>query len=279
MGMGHGNYIFRSPDGEEVFQEMKRAHFTAYTEFGIPGMSPIEVLKKIIPEKDLFPPKPKTAWEDHHAFGAWMGDTWLCPEILEDYFGKASTLEELMKQSQLLQCEGYKAIFEEARRQKPYCAMALNWCYDEPWPAAVNNSLIVYPAVCKPAYFAVKNSCRPFLASASLSKFRWHEGEEFFAELWLLNDSYEKKDARTVTMKIVAGDKILDLLTWHPGEIRDNTNIAGPTGRLKLPHLEQSQFKLVVEVEGQPEYNSEYILIYVPAYSGSPEKTPIMNAN
>ena len=279
MGMGHGNYVFRSPDGEEVFQEMKRAHYTAYTEFGIPGMSPIEVLKQIIPENDLFPPKPKTAWEDHHAFGAWMGNTWLCPEILEDYFGKASDLEELVKQSQLLQCEGYKAIFEEARRQKPYCAMALNWCYNEPWPAAVNNSLVVYPAVCKPAYYAVKNSCRPFLASACLSKFRWNEGEEFFADLWLLNDGYEPKDIRTVTMKLVAGDQTFDLLTWHPGNIKDNTNKAGPTCRLKLPHLNQTQFRLVVEVEGHPEYNSDYTLIFIPKYSVNNDKTPVMNAN
>ena len=279
MGMGHGNYIFRSPQGEEVFHEMKRSHFTAYTEFGMPGMSPIEVLKKIIPEKDLFPPRPKTAWETHHAFGAWMGNTWLCPEILEDYFGKATTLEELMEQSQLMQCEGYKAIFEEARRQKPYCAMALNWCYDEPWPAAVNNSLVVYPAICKPAYFAVKNSCRPFLASAELSKFRWHESEEFFAELWLLNDSYLTKNVETVTMKLVSGDTTFDLLTWHPGKIKDNTNTAGPTGRLKLPNLKGSQFKLIVEVEGHPEYNSEYTLIYVPSDSEKYGKTPVMNAN
>jgi len=279
MGMGHGNYVFRSPDGEEVFQEMKRAHFTAYTEFGIPGMSPIEVLKKIIPDKDLFTPKPKTAWEDHHAFGAWMGNTWLCPEILEDYFGKASSLEELMQQSQLLQCEGYKAIFEEARRQKPYCAMALNWCYDEPWPAAVNNSLIVYPAICKPAYYAVKNSCRPFLASASLSKFRWHEGEEFFAELWLLNDSYVQKEIQTVNLKIVSGNQSFDLVTWHPSTVNENTNQAGPTGRIKLPHFDERQFKVVVEVEGHPEYNSEYTLIYVPSYSKSSGKTAVMNAN
>ena len=279
MGMAHGNYIFKTPQGEEVFQEMKRAHYTAYTEFGMPGMSPVEVLKQIIPEKDLFPPKPKTAWETHHAFGAWMGSTWLCPEILEDYFGKASSLEELMLQSQLMQSEGYKAIFEEARRQKPYCAMALNWCYDEPWPAAVNNSLVVYPAICKPAYFAVKNSCRPFLASASISKFRWKEGEDFFAGLWLLNDSFEQKSVQTVTMKIVSGDDTFDLLTWHPGKIKDNTNIAGPTGRLKLPHLEQRQFKLIVEVEGHPEYNSDYTLVYVPDSHLEKEKTPVLNAN
>lgn len=48
---------------------------------------------------------------------------------MEHYFGPVRTLEELVERGQLLQCEGYKFIFEEARRQKPVCSMALNWCY------------------------------------------------------------------------------------------------------------------------------------------------------
>jgi len=277
MGMGHGFYGFRTPEGKEVFQIINNTNFTAYTEFGIPGISPIEVLKEIIPQKDLFPPKPNTVWQDHHAFGAWQGDTWLCQNVLEDYFGKTGTLEELIEQSQLLQSEGYKAIFEEARRQKPYCAMALNWCYNEPWPSAANNSLIVYPAVCKPAYYAVKSACRPFCASAKLSKFRWKEGEEFFAEVWILNDSFREYNIGTVKMKLQTDKSTIELLLWNPPIVQDNANIAGPTGRFKLPHLESNRFKLLVEVEGHPEYNSEYTLLFEPAPAREQKETPVLN--
>lgn len=265
-GMGHGYYVFRTPEGKEVFQIMNNSRFTAYTEFGVPGVSPIEVLKDIIPQKDLFPPKPNTAWQDHHAFASWQEDTWLCADILEDYFGKATTLEELIGQSQLLQGEGYKAIFEEARRQKPYCAMALNWCYNEPWPCAANNSLVVYPAICKPAYYAVKNACRPLCASARLSKFRWREGEEFFAEAWILNDSYQLTgNIGKVKMILQTDDTSIEILSWIPPALQCNTNIEGPTGRIKLPRLNSRFFKLLIAVEDHPEYNAEYTLLFEPA--------------
>ena len=45
-GMGHGHYVFRDFDtGEEVFARMKRSHFTAYTEFGMPAPASVDILK------------------------------------------------------------------------------------------------------------------------------------------------------------------------------------------------------------------------------------------
>jgi len=132
----------------------------------------IEVLKTIIPEEVWFPPKPGTAWETHHGFGAWQRNSWLELPTLEKYFGKPESVEDLVEQSQLLQTVGYKVIFETARQQKPYCSMAINWCYNEPWPTAVNNSLIGYVNKVKPAYHGVAASCRPVLASAAFEMFQ-----------------------------------------------------------------------------------------------------------
>ena len=88
MGVGHGHYVFRDwQSGEEVFQEMTRSRFTAYTEFGMPAPASVEILKTIIPVNELWPPKPGTSWESHHAYKAWVGNTWLCQDIIEDYFG------------------------------------------------------------------------------------------------------------------------------------------------------------------------------------------------
>lgn len=241
---------------------MNQSHNTAYTEFGIPGISSRQVLEEIIPADELWPPRPNSAWEEHHAYGAWHGQTWLCEDILEKYFGKPKSLDELIEQSQLLQCEGYKAIFEEARRQKPYCAMALNWCYNEPWPSAANNSLLVYPAVPKPAYYAVGQSCRPVCSSARLSKLVWQEEECFFAEIWMLNDKFEDMDDRKVIVHLDTGNERIVILKWHTGLIKNNTNLAGPTARYKLPHMSGDRFKLILEVENYPEYNSEYTLLY-----------------
>ena len=106
-----------------------------------------------------------------------------------------------------MQGEGYKCIYEEARRQKPYCSMAANWCFNEPWPTAANNSLISYPNIPKPGFYEVKNACRPVLASARLPKFRWRAGEIFNAEIWMLNDLPADVKAGKVTVKIQAAER------------------------------------------------------------------------
>jgi beta-mannosidase len=279
MGMSHGNYIFRYQDnGREVFQQMPRSVATAYTEFGMPGAASVELLKKIIPEKELFPPQRGTSWESHHAFGAWVGDTWLMKELLASYFGEALTLEELVAQSQWLQTEGYKCIFEEGRRQKPICSMTLNWCYNEPWITAANNSLISYPDIPKPAFYGVADACRPFLASARIPKFSWRGGEMFSCDIFILNDLYENIPSGVVTVKLKAAGQEVKLLSWEfkaPGE---NRNLQGPTVRGILPFWNTDRMELVLEVEGKPEYSSRYLLQYKQGFKPrSRTGTPRMN--
>lgn len=263
VGMGHGHYVFRDWNTKkEVFQWMRESKFTAYTEFGMPSPSSVDVLKTIIPSGELWPPKRGTSWQSHHAFKAWVDNTWLMPEMLTDYFGEAKSLEEMVENGQLVQSEGYKCIFEEARRQKPYCSMALNWCFNEPWPTAANNSLINWPNKPKPAFYAVKNACRPFLLSASLRKFKYTEGEEFLADIWVLNDLPHTSEKGKVSIKISTGKEEIKLLDWQFDSLSENTNLAGPTVRLILPSWETDRFKLLLEVENHTEFNSEYAFLY-----------------
>jgi len=187
---------------------------TAYTEFGVPGAANVEVLKSFIPADELFPPKLNTAWESHHAMGAWQKDSWLEMPTLGKYFGKIETLEKLVAYSQLLQCEGLKFIYEEARRQKPYCSMALNWCYQEPWPSAANNSLINWPNEIKPAYYHVAKACRPILASARIPKFEWSTGELFTCDVFMLNDTYSSMGELKIEVFLQYDDQEKLLLTW-----------------------------------------------------------------
>ncbi len=262
MGMGHGYYRFRYPDGRDVFQAMPREGFTAYTEFGVPSPSDAEYLKNFIPEEELFPPRPGTSWEEHHAFNAWESPDWLALDVIEHYFGKTDSLELLVERGQWIQAEGLRFIFEEARRQKPVCSMALNWCYNEPWPTAANNSIISWRTRPKPAYYTVKAACRPVLASARIAKFVWEEGELFSAELWILNDSPECVPAGRVKAILRMGEKEILLLEWDYPEIAANTNLPGPVVRCYLPHGETDRIKLVLRVDGHPEMDSEYILPY-----------------
>lgn len=265
-GMCHGNYLFRDGD-REVYQWMPEASATAYTEFGVPGISPREVLEAIIPEDELFPASPTAAWTAHHAFGAWDGnlETWLGPATIRHYFGEPASLDELIEDSSTLQGEGYKAIYEEARRQKPNCSMALCWVFNEPWPTAANNSIVCYPAVPKGSFPMVAAACRPLCASARFPKYMWKGGETLSFDLWLLNDSYRNAgDTYRLSAVLVAPDGTeTGLLSWDTASLSDNENQSGPTVRVKLPEWpDADRFSVKVQVSGHPEMDSEYTLAY-----------------
>ena len=269
-GMAHGGYLFRYDDGRDVFQVFSGLHFTAYSEFGIPCITPIKQLEKIIPKEELFPIKETKSWVHHHGFNAWGKPRWICLNIIKKYFGEPHSLEEIVKYSGIMQEVGYKVIFEEARRQWPYCSMALNWCFNEPWITAANNSVVAYPLIKKPGYFGIKDALRPFLASARIPKFDWKDGENFTAELWYLNETVETvSDIITVSIKI--GKEIINVLEWNTGKVNGLNNKLGPSINFKLPRIQGTNlFELILETKNN--VGSTYTLAYsiseisVPSY-------------
>ncbi len=280
-GVAHGHYVFRdSLTGEEAWAQFQKSRYTAYCEFGMPAPAPVDVLRKIIPERELFPPRTGGAWEAHHAFGAWVKSSHLYTDVLEHYFGPAKTLEELVERGQLLQSEGYKGLYEEARRQKPVASMALCWCLNEPWPTAANLSLISWPAQPKPALAAVAAACRPLLASARIRKFEWLEGEIFDPELWWLHDAPTEIAPGPIEARIeTENGLVFSLLTWDGGPLGANTNLAGPKLHWVLPHLDGEFFTLVLVTPARPEASSRYVLRFRPRAESSAATTPTMNLN
>lgn len=192
-------------------------------------------------------------------------------DVLEQYWGRQNSLDELMEHSHWLQCEGYKAIFEEARRQKPFCSMALNWSFNEPWKTAANNSIVNYPAREKPAYYAVKDALRPVLASARIEKFCYNPGELFCAELWLLNDSPEAVED-SIRAYLSLGDSERFIVEWQTGLAAPNKNKRGHRLQFEIPAEYEGELKLVLKsVHG---YDSTYRL-WVKAQKSSPVR--VMN--
>jgi beta-mannosidase len=161
----------------------------------------------------------------------------------------------------MLQCEGYKGIFEEARRQWKKCSMVLHWDYNEPWPTAAGNNLISYPAKPKPAYYAVRESCRQQMASARVKKFDFTSGEKFEAELFILNYLPETIMPLTVTATLKSATKIYDLCTWHALETSASEHQHGCVCSVELDEPDNSLLRLTLEVAGRPDMNSEYLFI------------------
>lgn len=258
FGMKHGCYVF--DDGEQqVYKMFQNARGTAYSEFGVPSTASAENLKKIIPADELFPIERTESWVYHHAFGAWGSERWLCLDIVRKYFGEPTCIEDVVHATQWMQCEGYKAIFEEARRQWPYCSMAINWCFNEPWITAANNALFTYPAEKKPAYWSVRDSLRNSIPTARIPKFDWRSGEEFSFVLWYCNDAPEVvSDTVRVTLRI--GEEVRTLTTWETGDVASCTNKEGDTIRVTLPDVDADA--LVLTLESANGNTNEYKLLY-----------------
>lgn len=270
IGMGHGGYTFYDPDARcDCFELFQKSHNTAYTEFGVPGMPDADRLREFIPQEEIFPIERTPSWLMHHAFNAWGAERWLCLGDMQNYSAEPlDTLEKVVGMSQWLQCEGYKAIFEEARRQAPYCSMAINWCYCEPWPCAANNSLIAYPITPKKAYYAVQAALRPALFSARIPHFDWKAGDVFSAEIWLLNDSTKEVQGDVCVWIELDGERY-DLLKWSASS---SANLIGPTVHWKLPDVQADRCTLHLDCA---ELSSSYTLCYRPSQKKA--KTRQMN--
>ncbi|MBQ9784886.1 MAG: hypothetical protein IJW29_05250 [Clostridia bacterium] len=274
-GMGHGGYMFYDGDEEmngDVFEVFARSHNTAYTEFGIPSMASVEDLRRMIPEDELFPVLPTDAWVLHHGLKAWKPQSHVCPEVLKHYWGEPTSLSSMVEHTNWLQSVGYKASFEEMRRQWPHCSAALNWCFNEPWLTAANCSIISYPDTPKPAYEAVRNALRPVLFSARIPRFDWHAGERFTAGIWLLNDS-QREICADVKVTLCIGDLALPLLNWQNATAAPNENTEGAQICCVLPSADATEMTL--RLENGDGYASEYRLLYTP--HAEVQKRKLMN--
>ena len=262
-GMAHGGYKFYSESqGGDVFNEFIRSKNTAYTEFGVPSSASLELLKKIIPEDEMFPVSDTKSWNIHHATNTKGGGNWLCLDVVERYFGAPKSIEDIVEKTNWLQSSGYQAAFEEIRKQWPYCSMMSNWCYDEPWITAANNSIVSYPAIPKPAYYSVKNALRPTLFSARIPKFDWKAGERFDAGIWLLNDRPERV-CGSVEVVLKVGETEFSLLKWDNAKAEANANFEGASVCCVLPDVETDHITLVLKAEND-EMSNEYKLPYKP---------------
>lgn len=256
-GMAHGSYsFFAAPlnNSTDVYTLFNNAHYTAYTEFGVRTLCEYDTIKKYILPNDNEDFKSSKAVDAHLGHNSWAQSAL---DSVMMVFGETNDLKRICEYADILSAEGYKAIFEEARRQKPYCSMALNWCFNEPWINFCNCNLLTYPAVKKRNFYAVKESNKEVTLSARFSKFSWKALSTVRFEIWLLNDTYESiSDIADIYYE--ADGKKVHLYTWSTQICEPWKNVKGPEISFTLPEGNDELFKIIlVSSKG---YSNEYIL-------------------
>lgn len=266
-GMGHGPYVNITDDetDREAVSDFIDEFRTAYTEFGAPGPASYDYIRKYATDEDLAKPMEKgTVWEAHHAVGAhFPNDTWFRLHEIEAFYGSLGTLEENCARGQFIQACSYKAMFEEARRKFPYTSMAVNWCYNEPWPCFANNSVLMYPDIKRPTYDTIREALRDTMLSAKFYKLRHNIGDSVPVEVWSLNDVPFEKDggAYTVTLVYEDGRKV-KLYGGTYGKMNANSTAKVGEFTFTVPADITKTFKIIVTAE-DPALSSEYTLFRI----------------
>ena len=143
--------------------------------------------------------------------------------------------------------------------------MALNWCFNEPWPCFANNSLVSWPCERKPAHSAVAEALRPCLASLRVDQHLWRGDEDFSAQVWLLNDSPEDQKALTVKVSWQLEQEAETLWgSLHLAQLPARQNAQLGTVSFPLPKDRACKFSVILQVEGHPEMDSCYTYLCRP---------------
>lgn len=262
-GMAHGHYLNYDPlAGAEFITTLNKSWNTAYTEFGSPSMADYEDLKQFMSPADVEDCAPgNPVWELHHGFRSWRTVEWLCRTDAEYYFGGFRNTEDLCRKTQFIQSMSYRSNFEEARRQWPHCAMALNWCFNEPWPAVSNNSLICWNGRPKPAYYAVKQALRPTIVSLAVTRHLWWDGETFEGKVWVLNDSLQPLPSIKVQIyfRIDGDERYWGSMDAPAVSAQENILCGGVCFR--LPENWSGQIHIRLAVEDRSDMDSEYVYL------------------
>lgn len=262
-GMAHGPY--RNYDEhikEELITSVRKHHDTAYTEFGAPGMSNREVILSFMSEEEFHNcEEGQPAWEGHFGFHAGWYESWVRKVEANYYFGGFTDTDDLIRKTQFVQAMSYRSVFEEARFQWPHCSMVVNWCWNEPFACAANNSVVSWPAVAKPCHQSIAKALRAQEAALRVSKHLWNAGERFEAEVWMLNDSAEVLPEGEITVSYNFGNGWVKWGTLCNGSIAPRTNGCCGTFSAPIPADFDGFLHVRLEVQGREDMNSEYTYI------------------
>jgi exo-1,4-beta-D-glucosaminidase len=126
------------------------------TEAGPTGeqIPPIETMRWMMPEKDLWPMSPSWDLRLHKAFYP------IARAAFESRYGKPTGIEEYCMKSQVFQNEAVKAMFEAFAANKYRSSGIIYWMYNSAWPK-MYWQLYDYYFMPNGAFYGAKTACEP----------------------------------------------------------------------------------------------------------------------
>jgi beta-mannosidase len=155
------------------------------TEFGAQALPDLDVLRRFIPETDLWPIE-DTAWESWRYHDFQPHETFTLAKV-----ARGTTTTELIANTQRYQAELVQFAAESYRRQKAAPVGAIfQFMFNECWPSA-NWGIVDYWRNPKPGFSALARAYQPVLPSIAWTPKRLTSGQPVSANIWVVNDLWQ----------------------------------------------------------------------------------------
>jgi len=127
---------------------------------GIGGViTPVESMRRMMPEKDMWPLWSEAASLHTVIQGGVYFDALL--KALDARYGKATGIEDFCRKGQIMNYESARGMFEAYGRNKYSATGITTWKYDAAWPAWMTWQYVDWYLRVGGAYYAAKKACEP----------------------------------------------------------------------------------------------------------------------
>ena len=191
---------------------------------GIGGIvAPIESIRKMMPEKDLWPPFNETF--SFHTVIQGVEYYNALFNVLETRYGKANGIEDFALKGQALNYESARGMYEAYARNK-YDALGITtWKYDAAWPAALTWQYVDWYLRTGGAYYGAKKACEPLHVQYSYDDHSIYVVNSFYEDFEnlkvtakVLNFDMSEKYSRTATVNVSDDGKVRTFtIDWPEG--------------------------------------------------------------
>lgn len=128
---GNGPYRYMPP--EQYFDKLTRGF---KTEIGMPSVPGAESLRRMLDDPNPWPIDARWAYHDFCPEGNQYRDEYI--KALEEKFGPAADLDDFCRKAQMINYDGYRAIFEGCNHKLwNDCSGLLLWMSHPAWPSMV----------------------------------------------------------------------------------------------------------------------------------------------
>jgi beta-mannosidase len=201
-GASHGPYAFsiqssyRFYDGPIGSQQTPKVQSMRLGEFCASSPSNLETWLRDIPTASQWPLDRTSdpVLIRKNAYMAMGPDGWLGRPQIEEAFGPAASLRDLIRAGQFLGAEGLRYAIDALRRKGHRLGGFSSWDFNEPWPNAAGSDIIDYDGQPLMNFDFVQQALAPISLTLRYDSMLYRRDQGIQADLFLTSDAPEPAD-------------------------------------------------------------------------------------